>query len=64
MGARSRRRGLPGLQDLEGAAEHTLNSTLDPNDIFGVPLSLEDCDRLLRKARLYLPQSVLRSTPA
>ena len=39
------------LQDLEGAAEHALNGALDPNDIFGVPLSLEDCDRLLRKAR-------------
>jgi hypothetical protein len=46
------------LQDLEGAAEHALNGTLDPHDIFGVPPSLEDCDRLLRKARqtLALPQ--------
>ena len=39
------------LQDLEGAAEHALNGTLDPRGILGVPPSLEDCDRLLRKAR-------------
>ena len=39
------------LQDLEGAAERALNGTLDPHGIFGAPPSLDDCGRLLRKAR-------------